>query len=156
MTATAAPSAQSASPQDLQATAASLWTFIHLKVPRFTSEAALKVVEGLQPQPDEDPKALAKRLRKGLSDAGVSLKHTAALDAASRILGRTSWHALNREPAAPKLKLQMVVQTPEEQFSSWHELAPRLAEWLDAWQQFKHTKVFEVNTHHGVSSFSVQ
>jgi len=61
-----------------------------------------------------------------VSDAGVSLKHTAALDAASRILGRTSWHALNREAATPKLKLQMVAHAPEEQFSSWHDLAPRL------------------------------
>lgn len=144
MAATAAPTAQSASPQDLQATAAALWTFVHLKVPRFTSEAALKVVESLQPRPDEEPKALAKRLRKELSDAGVSLKHAAALDAASRILGHSSWHACNREPATSKLKLTMVVKAPEEQFSSWHVLAPRLAEWLEALQQVKHTKVFEV------------
>ena len=87
MAAIAARSAQPTSPEDLQATAAALWTFVHLKVPRFTSDAALKVVEGLRPRPDEDPKALAKRLRKALSEAGVSLKHTAALDAASRILG---------------------------------------------------------------------
>ena len=64
MAATAAPTAQPASPQNLQTTATALWTFVHLKVPRFTSEAALKVVEDLQPRPDEDPKALAKRLRK--------------------------------------------------------------------------------------------
>jgi hypothetical protein len=144
MAVTAAPTAHPASPQDLQATAAALWTFVHLKVPRFTSEAALKVVEGLRPQPDEDPKVLAKRLRKALSDTGVSLKHTAALDAASRILGHASWHALHREPGTPKLKLTMVVRAPEEQFSSWHELAPRLAEWLEAWHQVKPTKVFEV------------
>ena len=144
MSATAAPLAQPTSPQDLQATAAALWTFVHLKVPRFTSEAALKVVEGLQPKPDEDPKALAKRLRKALSGAGISLKHTAALDAASRILGHSSWHARNREPAVPKLKLTMVVKAPKEQFSSWHELAPRLAEWLEAWHQVKPVMVFEV------------
>lgn len=144
MAATAAPTAHPAPPQDLKATAAALWTFVHLKVPRFTSEAALKVIEGLQPQPDEDPKVLAKRLRKALSDTGVALKHTAALDAASRILGRSSWHALNREPVTPKLKLTMVVKAPEEEFSSWHELAPRLAEWLEAWHQVKSTKVFEV------------
>ncbi|ODS71943.1 MAG: hypothetical protein ABS43_19395 [Bordetella sp. SCN 67-23] len=144
MAAAAAPSAQSASHQDLQATAAALWTFVHLKVPRFTAEAALKVVEGLQLQPDENPKALAKRLRKALSEVGVSLKHTAALDAASRILGHSSWHVRNREPAVPKLKLTMVVKASEEQFSSWHELAPRLAEWLEAWHQLKPTRVFEV------------
>ncbi|CAJ0700294.1 MULTISPECIES: glyoxalase superfamily protein [Burkholderiaceae] len=144
MAATAARSAQPTSPEDLQATAAALWTFVHLKVPRFTSDAALKVVEGLRPRPDEDPKALAKRLRKALSEAGVSLKHTAALDAASRILGHSSWHALNREPAVPRLKLTVMAQAPEEHFSSWHELAPRLAEWLEAWHQVKPTKVFEV------------
>lgn len=144
MAAIAARSAQPTSPEDLQATAAALWTFVHLKVPRFTSDAALKVVEGLQPRPDETPKVLAKRLRTALSEAGVSLKHTAALDAASRILGHSSWHALNREPTVPKLKLTVVAQAPEEQFSSWHELAPRLAEWLEAWLQVKPTKVFEV------------
>ncbi|WP_235513319.1 glyoxalase superfamily protein [Burkholderia pseudomallei] len=144
MAAAAAPLAQPTSHQDLQVTAAALWTFVHLKVPNFTSEAALQVVESLQPKPDEDPKALAKRLRKALSGAGISLKHSAALDAASRILGYSSWHARNREPAVPKLKLTMVVEAPEEQFSSWHELAPRLAEWLEAWHQVKPTKVFEV------------
>lgn len=144
MAAAAAPLAQPTSPQDLQVTAAALWTFVHLKVPSFTSEAALQVVEGLQPKPDEDPKALAKRLRKALSGAGISLKHTAALDAASRILGYSSWHARNREPAVPKLKLTIVVEAPEEQFSNWHELAPRLAEWLEAWHRVKSTKVFEV------------
>ena len=144
MAASTAPLAQPTSPQNLQVTAAALWTFVHLKIPRFTSEVALKVVEDLQPKPDEDPKALAKRLRKALSGAGISLKHTAALDAASRILGHSSWHARNREPAVPKLKLTMVVKAPEEQFSSWHELAPRLAEWLEAWLQARPTKVFEV------------
>jgi len=144
MAATAAPLAQPTSPQNPQATAVALWTFVHLKVPRFTSGVALKVVEGLQLKPDEDPKALAKRLRKALSDAGISLKHTAALEAASRILGHSSWHARNREPAVPKLKLTVAVQAPEEHFSSWHELAPRLAEWLEAWHQVKPTKVFEV------------
>ncbi len=98
MAASTAPLAQPTSPQNLQVTAAALWTFVHLKIPRFTSEVALKVVEDLQPKPDEDPKALAKRLRKALSGAGISLKHTAALDAASRILGHSSWHARNREP----------------------------------------------------------
>ena len=113
MAATAALTAHPASPQDLQATAVALWTFVHLKVPSFTSDVALKVVEGLQPKPDEDPKALARRLRKALSGAGISLKHTAALDAASRILGHSSWHACNREPSVPKLKLTMVVKAPE-------------------------------------------
>ena len=65
MAANAAPTAHPASPQDLQAIAAALWTFVHLKVPRFTSEAALQVVENLEHEPDDDPKALAKRLRKG-------------------------------------------------------------------------------------------
>lgn len=144
MAAATAPLAQPTSPQDLQVTAVALWTFVHLKVPSFTSEAALKVVEDLQHKPDEDPKALAKRLRKALSVAGISLKHTAALDAACCILGHSSWHACNREPAVPKLKLIVMVKAPEEQFLSWHELAPRLAEWLEAWHQVKPTKVFEV------------
>lgn len=74
MATTAASTAHPPPSQHLQATAAALWTFVHLKVPRFTSEIALKIVKDLQPQPDEDPKALAKRLRKALSDAGWFLK----------------------------------------------------------------------------------
>ena len=66
--------------------AAALWTYVHLKVPRFTSERALEVIRQLSPAPDEEPKALAKRLRKELQDCGVALKHTHALHAASRLL----------------------------------------------------------------------
>ena len=73
MAAATAPSAHASSPEDLQAVALSLWTFVHLKVPRFTSDVALDVVKRLKPQPGDDPKALAKRLRALLSESGVSL-----------------------------------------------------------------------------------
>lgn len=143
MAATTAPLAHAPSSENLQATAAALWTFVHLKVPRFTSDAALRVVEQLQAQPGEDPKALAKRLRKALGDVGIALKHTAALDAASRLLGHSSWHACAKATSTPKLKLTIAAHAPDEQFSDWRELAPRLAQWMEAWCQAKAVKVFE-------------
>lgn len=143
MTAATAPSAHASSPENLQATAASLWTFVHLKVPRFTSEVALEIVKRLRPQPGDDPKALAKRLRALLSESGVSLKHTAALDAAARMLGHSSWHACDRETPKVTLKLSGMAQAPEELFADWHALAPRLCEWCTAWHTAKGAKVFE-------------
>jgi hypothetical protein len=126
MTAATAPSAHASSPEDLQATAASLWTFVHLKVPRFTSEVALDIVKQLRPHPGDDPKALAKRLRALLSESGISLKHTAALDVAARMLGHSSWHACDRETPKVTLKLSGMAQAPEEFFADWRALAPRL------------------------------
>ncbi len=143
MAAAIAPSAHTPSPEDLHATAASLWTFVHLKVPRFTSEVALDVVKRLRPRPGDDPKVLAKRLRALLSEGGVSLKHTAALDAAARMLGHASWHACDRVAPKVTLKLTGMAQAPEEFFADWRAIAPRLCEWCTAWHQAKGAKVFE-------------
>jgi hypothetical protein len=103
------------SPEDQ---ALALWTYVHLRVPRFTSERALEVVHRLAATPHDDPKMLAKRLRKELQSLGVALKHTHALHAASRLLGFESWFT-NDTANAPKLKLATIEPTiAEHVFSS--------------------------------------
>ncbi len=143
MTATVTASADANLPSEqFQATA--LWTFVHLKTPRFTSDAALDVVRQLMPFADETPKQLAKRLRAVLIKHGVALKHVHALDAAARLLGHTDWHAANRAEPKVTLKLTLMAEAPEETFADWRQLAPRLCDWCDAWLREKGTNVFEV------------
>lgn len=97
--------------------AASLWTFVHLKVPRFTSQSALDVVSELLPTADSGVKLLAKRLRQALTQHGVSIKHEAALQAASRLLGYDSWHGAHRAGATARLKvLTLLAPDRSEEF----------------------------------------
>ena len=143
MTATVVASVD-ANPPSEQFQAVSLWTFVHLKTPRFTSEAALDVVRHLMPTADEDPKHLAKRLRKSLLEHGIALKHVNSLDAAARLLGQADWHAANRAQPKTTLKLTPMADAAEELFVDWRQLAPRLCAWCDAWLREKGGKVFEV------------
>ena len=143
MTATVVASVN-ANPPSEQFQAVSLWTFVHLKTPRFTPEAALDVVRHLMPTADEDPKHLAKRLRKSLLEHGIALKHVNALDAAARLLGHADWHAANRAQPKTTLKLTPMADAAEELFEDWRQLAPRLCAWCDAWLRGKGGKVFEV------------
>lgn len=123
--------------------AASLWTFVHLKIPRFTSEAALEVVRRLAPRPDEAPKALAKRLRAELRSKGIALKHEAALQAAARLLGFESWYAAKADGA--KLKFTTVGPSGcERTVESWHKLAPLLCGACDEFLTEKPARLFEV------------
>ena len=55
------------------AQAVALWTFVRLRVPRFTSEGALEIVKSLAPAADEAPQKLAWRLRRELAARGVYL-----------------------------------------------------------------------------------
>src|SRR5437016_2998557 len=80
-----------------QTQAAALWTYVHLKLPRFSSATALEVVRRLAPRNGENPKGLAKRLRKELQARGIALKHAASLQAAARLLGHESWYDAHRE-----------------------------------------------------------
>mgnify|MGYP001627199024 CR=1 FL=1 len=119
MTAIASAAADAAHPFDAKARAAALWTFIQLKTPRFTSADALRVVRELDPQPSEDVKALAKRLRAVLAEAGVTLKHTHCLDAASRLLGLASWHAGGQQSVAKPLQLRCHFPGFDGPLDSW-------------------------------------
>mgnify|MGYP000131895485 FL=1 len=122
--------ANTALSRDLQATA--LWTFVHLKVPRFTNEVAREVVQGLEIDPDEDLKHLAKRLRRALHERGVAIKHSAALLAAARLQGERSWYTAADAPT-PTLRLVPLSAAAGEEVASWQELAPRLCASCDAY-----------------------
>lgn len=123
--------------------AAALWVFVHLKIPRFTSDSALEVVRHLAPHMDETPKSLAKRLRKELAARGVNLKHTAVLNAAARLLGHESWHSI---PApSPTLKL-LVLGRPEDArpVADWNELGAILCSTADDWLAERSSRLFQV------------
>lgn len=116
--------------------AAALWIFIESKTPRFSYEDALGVISELQPRPGEDPKSLAKRLRKALQTRRITLKHTHALHAASQVQGHSSWHT-NDEADAARLQLTSMETVGTEiplrivEFASWSELADELCAWAD-------------------------
>ena len=144
MTATVTASSDANLPSE-QFQAAALWTFVHLKTPRFTSTVALEVIRQLKPIAGENPKQLAKRLRVALSAQGVALKHVHALDAAARLLGHADWHAVNRTQPTATLKLTPIMaEAPEETVADWRQLAPRLCDWCDTWLHEQRSKIFEV------------
>lgn len=144
MTATVTASSDANLPSE-QFQAAALWTFVHLKTPRFTSAVALDVIRQLKPIIGENPKQLAKRLRSALSEQGVALKHVHALDAAARLLGHADWHAVSRAQPAATLKLSPIMaEAPEEMFADWRRLAPRLCDWCDAWLHERRSEIFQV------------
>lgn len=123
--------------------AAALWTFVHLKTPRFPYDAALEVVKRLAPRPDEAPKTLAKRVRKELSAKGVHVKHEAALQAAARLLGFESWYAAKESSA--RLKLITVGPSGGEKLvETWHELAPKLCAACDEFLAERSARIFQV------------
>ncbi|NUA30554.1 hypothetical protein [Cupriavidus basilensis] len=115
-----------------EAQAAALWTYVQAKAPRFTFDAALELVKHLEMRPGEDPKVLAKRLRKALQARGIAFKHNHALHAASRLGGYSSWHT-NDEADAPRLKFSTfdADNLREKDFSCWSALATELREWSD-------------------------
>jgi hypothetical protein len=119
-------------PLSPEAQAAALWTFVQAKVTRFTPARALDVVKRLELDPNEDPRALAKRLAKALQDEGIKLKHTAALQAASRLEGYSSWHT-NEQADTPRLHFETlsIDGLEKKQFHSWSEVVPELRAWAD-------------------------
>ena len=104
MVANSSASAPEHVPLSLEAQATALWSYVHAQAPRFTLDAAHEVVSQVRPAPGEDPKPLAKRLREALRPHGISLKHTHALHAASRLNNHASWHT-NSDTGTPRLRL---------------------------------------------------
>lgn len=123
-------------PLSPEAQAAALWTFIEAKTPRFTFSDALSVIHELQPRAGEDPKLLAKRLRKALQARRIALKHTHALHAASHVQGHDSWHT-NTEADAARLQFTSMETVGTDlplrvvECSSWAALASELCAWAD-------------------------
>lgn len=123
--------------------AAALWTFVHLKIPRFTTEVALEVVKRLAPHAGEPPKALAKRLKAELKAKGINLKHAAALQVAARLLGFENWYAAKSSGA--KLTLTTVGPSGGERLAeSWQELAPLLCAACDEFVRERPSRLFQV------------
>ena len=143
MTASPATSPDVNNPLSPEDQAAALWTFVHLKTPRFPYDAALEVIKRLAPRPDEPPKALANRVRKELAAKGVSVKHDAALQVAARLLGFESWYAAKESSA--RLKLTTVGPTGGEQLvESWQELGAKLCAACDEFLLERTARVFHV------------
>jgi len=118
--------------------AAALWAYVKAKAPKFSLEEAIAVIRQLELRPGEDPKVVAKRLRKVLQGRQIAFKHTHALHAASRLAGFSSWHT-NEQAGKPRLRLTTYdgsngfapesLQTRE--FASWGDLATELRDWTD-------------------------
>jgi hypothetical protein len=132
----ASATASKPTPMSPEAQAAALWTFIEAKTPRFSFDDALGVIRELEPRPGEDPKVLAKRLRKALQARRIALKHTHALHAASHVQGHDSWHT-NDEAGAARLQFTSMETVGTElplrvvEALSWAELADELRAWTD-------------------------
>jgi len=133
--------------------AAALWTYFQGRAPRFTVANALAVVRELQPQPAEDLKHLAKRLRPLLTSAGLRAKHAACLEAAARIQGHSSWHEAEYGSRAPRLRMVVLsgdgsdgdMFAADEVFTTWQDLAPRMVHWCEARHRALGARVFEVH-----------
>lgn len=143
MTAHSSTSPDVITPLSPEEQAAALWTFVHLKTPRFPYDEALEVVRRLAPRPDEPPKTLARRVSKELRAKGVSVKHEAALQIAARLLGFESWYAAGQSSA--RLKLTTVGPTGGEQLvESWQQLGPKLCTACDEFLVERPARVFHV------------
>lgn len=125
-----ASAAEAAYLLDDESRAAALWTFVHLKTPRFASADALNIVRELGSRPGEDVKVLAKRLRAALARRGVSLKHTHALEAASKLAGYKGWH-LGGSVAAKK-PLALVFHAPwlNRDLDGWEDAVEVICDYL--------------------------
>lgn len=130
MTAIASEAADAAHPLDDESRAAALWTFVHLKTPRFASAQALEVVRELAPRPGEDVKALAKRLRAALAGRGVSLKHTHALEAASKLAGHKGWHVGGSEAAKKPLALVFHAPWLNRDLDGWDDAVEVISDYF--------------------------
>ena len=119
-------------PVDPEAQAAALWTFVHAKAPHFTLGAARDVIHRLGLRPGEAPKPLAKRLCTALEAHRVALKHTNALQAASRLAGFANWFS-NEDDDIHRLSFVTFDgnSVHEEQFRSWDTLGSALRDWAD-------------------------
>lgn len=72
--------------------ARALHSFLSAKHPRMALSLAQAVIQKLVPSKNEPVKLLAERLKPSLVQSGIRIKHAAALEAAARIQGHSSWH----------------------------------------------------------------
>ncbi|PJD96804.1 MAG: hypothetical protein CK426_08970 [Legionella sp.] len=122
-----------------------LWIFVALRIPRFTNETALSITQSLTPKLGEDPKKLAKRLRKAMAEHGVAIKNTAAIEAAARMLGHKNWHTANSDKAKYRLKVSGLHSSDEKLYVDWRSLTDTVCELCRGWAVDHGAKLFEVH-----------
>ena len=105
-----------------EAHAATLWTFVQLKARRFTSADALGVIHDLGDFARLDAKTLARQLQEALTQRGVSIKYTNALQAAARLQGHASYHSpAVARGATPLLQLVSAASWLNRPIQDWKE-----------------------------------
>jgi len=121
-----------------------LWAFVCIKIPKFTNESALSVIKNLQPIANESPKQLARRIKKEMAKHGVHLRHTHAIDAASKVMGYKSWHAANQDEGRYRLKVSGFSATEEKHYSDWRELTNTVCDMCSSWALEHQAKLFTI------------
>lgn len=128
---TRAPIAVTAATTSPEAQAFSLWTFVQLRAPGFTSADALDLVRELAPAATEPIKSLATRLQRLLASRGVAIKRTNALNAAARLLGHQSWHCVPKHASPAPLQLVSAFSDLNRPLHSWKEAIECFCDWCD-------------------------
>lgn len=121
-----------------------LWAFVSIKIPKFTNESALNVIQSISPLPGENPKQLAKRLKEEMKKYGMHLKHTNALNAASKILGHGSWHEANQDDGKYRLKVSGFSGSEQKLYSEWRDLSNTICDICTSWAVEHKSNVFMV------------
>ncbi|WP_227105502.1 glyoxalase superfamily protein [Chromobacterium rhizoryzae] len=140
---TAAPGFSASNSEQEQAKI--LWSYLGPKHPRLTEPTVQIVVRKLAQSPLEGPKQLARRLQQELLQFGVAIKHTAAVEAASRLQGFSDWHTARRQVPNDTLRLTVVMADVTEDFARWQDLAIRLCSWCEDWVAQRGPCVFSLS-----------
>ncbi len=121
-------------------TTVALWTFLKMRMPAMSLDAALQAVRESAPLASDTPKSLAPRLKAALAKAGVRLKHTHALDAAARLLGAASLHATE---VAPDYEVFTDNQRVGKEVGSFSEAAEMIVMAALNWQRKNNSRLFK-------------
>jgi hypothetical protein len=111
-----------------EVSASALFDFLHNRFPSVTLELAAAVLRELDVRDGEGIKAFAKRLRSGLNRRGVPIKHTAALEAAARVLNGNNWHEHRQEDLFCTLTVLISQPFGESQVPTWAEAGRLMAD----------------------------
>lgn len=114
-----------------EAQATALWAYIASRNSRLRLEDVVEIVRRLAIEGTPPPKQLARQLRHALDDAGVKLKHSQALQAASRLLGHGSWFEARQAAAGEGLAVHWLDRSETEFAESWTEVGQRLCVWYE-------------------------
>lgn len=129
-----------------EAQAATLWTFVHAKAPRFTPSEALEVVNGLGGIANLEASALARRLQKELKARRLALKYVNALKLAAQMLGHQSYHAPSVAAAAPPLlHLVSVFKSLNRPIVDWKEGIDQFCAFAEGDQEGGGLRVYQMS-----------